>query len=466
MAQVLVNPRDSSDWSRKDLRMPGHAWTEEQGTFEVSAPTPGPWRIDALGSRRIAGSPPGSQVRHEPWTAWIPEVVSASSDLTLVLQPPVDLDGRVVDEQGDAIPIFTVQTASYLHAEDRVQTQSTQSFESSDGKFRLTGIARGRTRVAATADGYVLLGRGEFVEAPLLEGSVTIRMVRAATVSGRVVDPSGRPVSGASVLAYPKGTRTAFRELFADLNPECTTNTDDEGGFRLPGLSPEVTSIVCSAEGHVENEPLDFDLRPGQSLGDLVLHLRVGGRLTIEIPPDPEGRAWAGKVWIYSMDESLSREAKPGAKGIWSIDHLLPGTYEANAESTDSRPRPGMTASVFVRDRETKHVVLGSPPEHPVRISGRVLRNGEPVGAGRVTAFVPRWLWASADRSVDVDASGHFALTLDEPGPVTLVWWPPRPSGLGCETHVLVRPGSEQVVDLVGQSRTVTRGCARDVCLF
>jgi hypothetical protein len=64
------------------------------------------------------------------------------------------------------------------------------------------------------------------------------------TLSGQVVDPDGKPVSGAQIVATMRKTFTSIPRL-TDNGPPPWTTTDKEGRFRLEQLPDEPLGIMA-----------------------------------------------------------------------------------------------------------------------------------------------------------------------------------------------------------------------------
>src|SRR5439155_10475456 len=83
------------------------------------------------------------------------------------------------------------------------------------------------------------------------------------TISGRIVDPKGLAVPGATVtITGPQGTKTVV--------------TDSTGRFVAPFLTPGVYSIRAELQGFKVVERKDVTVRLGQT-ADLPLTMEVGG---------------------------------------------------------------------------------------------------------------------------------------------------------------------------------------------
>src|SRR5688500_11959553 len=95
-----------------------------------------------------------------------------------------------------------------------------------DGRFVFTLPSRAAVTVTATKAGYAAMT--EAVSASAIDDALTLRMVRGATISGRLVDAAGAPVAEMQVAV--RRSEAATGEL------QHVTTTDDLGEYRLGGL--------------------------------------------------------------------------------------------------------------------------------------------------------------------------------------------------------------------------------------
>lgn len=115
------------------------------------------------------------------------------------------------------------------------------------GRFTFDGLPAGRFAVTAAKPSFVTMslgqttpGVGTGVRLSLLQGQtivdVTIRLPRAAAISGRVVDDGGRPVRGAGIMLMQPRMINGERRLADTGNGFAAVRSDARGMYRVSGL--------------------------------------------------------------------------------------------------------------------------------------------------------------------------------------------------------------------------------------
>ncbi|MFZ5467917.1 MAG: carboxypeptidase regulatory-like domain-containing protein [Myxococcota bacterium] len=185
--------------------------------------------------------------------------------------PPGRVEGVVVDkEDGSPIDGAEVRLGSKTDAGEEFEYVVTGT----DGRFRFTGVESRSWNLVSRASGYA---EGQLAIAPS-ETGVLLPLARSWWVSGRVLDPAGRPI------------------------PSFTVGTEDvtsaEGRFRI-SPAPQVESLVISARGY-EKTIRSVAFFPGAlvELGDIRLEL---GPLVEVTALAPDGRP-VSPAWVYAVD--------------------------------------------------------------------------------------------------------------------------------------------------------------------
>jgi Carboxypeptidase regulatory-like domain len=116
------------------------------------------------------------------------------------------------------------------------------------GRFELRDLPAGRYTLSALKGGFVSVQYGqrrpsesgtplEIGEGQMLE-KVVIALPRGSVISGRITDEFGEPVANAVVTSLRYGYAGGVRRLLPAAGQNSRDTTDDQGHFRLFGLSP------------------------------------------------------------------------------------------------------------------------------------------------------------------------------------------------------------------------------------
>jgi protocatechuate 3,4-dioxygenase beta subunit len=224
------------------------------------------------------------------------------------------------------------------------------------GRFALANVPAGRQTVLIRADGFFVeptTPNTPFVpraEVPVTIGAAPVAMpnvlmVRGGTISGKVVDPQGRPLPFVRVQAL----RPAAGPLNSGVMPDFANRmTDDRGEYRMFFVPPGEYVIRAQVQGGRPAGPVQP--RPGEVQ-----------TLVSTLFPDTTDMAQAGKVVVKSGEEvrgidisvkmeivTLPPPAPKPTGGVkisgLVIDGLLPIIGQADlllgSESDSAPPRP------------------------------------------------------------------------------------------------------------------------------
>jgi sarcosine oxidase gamma subunit len=168
---------------------------------------------------------------------------------------PIQVSGEgrvegVVKRQHGGEPISGVTvtlTAGSPGPPDAVSQRTT--ITDSSGRFLIENLSSGRYNISIRRDGYlfrqplsgainsgqVVIGQGRSVS------TVAFSMVQGGTISGRILDPAGRPAATALVTA----ARVFYDDGRPILGPAKTITTDDRGDYRLFWLEPGEYLVIA-----------------------------------------------------------------------------------------------------------------------------------------------------------------------------------------------------------------------------
>lgn len=230
------------------------------GTFRIELPRettwPGPGYL-------VADAPGIGRSRRVGYGAFVPEPFAAEVRRDIELLSCVTLLGRVTDIGGRGVAGARIRVAE----EDEVLATTT-----SDGSYVAYDVPAdpfdferwpGKLAVRVEAPGFL---HGEAAPVAAAPGDVVsvpaIVLRRGLTVSGRVVDPAGNAIAGATVRAEDRKTRTGA-----------------DGAFRIAGLREHWdVRVYASAPGWC-SQRIDVDGTKGPEVGPIEFRLDRGAEL-------------------------------------------------------------------------------------------------------------------------------------------------------------------------------------------
>jgi protocatechuate 3,4-dioxygenase beta subunit len=406
------------------------------GSFAVEGLGDGPFVVRASATPE---GPEGSQGGEPAWWA-AREGVRPGDDVALVLRAPFAVSGRVVDDRLEAIPRLALQVAELRGpgAGEGTYHEELVRLEDPDGVFHLDGLAAGTWAFTAHAEGHV--SKTLVTTIPAERDPLLIVLPRSASLAGTVVDPTGAPVAGAEVDFQPVGEARPWH-----LRPAVS---DENGRFELAGLPPTTTEVYAVHADWAPSERSMAVLAAGALLTGFVIELRPAGRLTGEVYRD--GRPAAGReVLVLGDTDEAGGSAVADGRGRFELGGLAAGDYVVTpVRDLDSELSAAdlEAAAVTLVAGQTTHVVLGLPPERPVRLRGRVSHSGEGAVGAEVLVFRSGASAMALPAETTSGGGGEFQVELEGPGCHLVVVTPP--GGPPSEFPVAVPRVSEVRVDL------------------
>jgi hypothetical protein len=313
---------------------------------------------------------------------------------------------------------------------DRITGWSVQT--DSKGQFEVAHLPAGSYYITVDpVSGFLRSSRTTY--ATLVEGGtaqVTISVVRAGAIEGRVRDEHGDPVLGAQVHAMRRINIGGYIELQGSLR----AMTDDRGRFRIFNVAPgehDVVATYMPPHRDLDDSPLlgyTNTYYPGSLTPNNARHVVVrGGRDTQRVDLtlatrrlvkvsvraiDSRGVPLEKEAWLHltrrdpvSLPTS-DRSGNPLKDGTVVFDGITPGDYYVIA-TTNYRLDEAAFVNVTVGDKD---VSLNVQTNAGARISGRMIVDGRPVGEGDDAASGRMNVSVSASRPL---RQGGFAYAKD-----------------------------------------------------
>lgn len=278
-------------------------------------------------------------------------------------------------------------------------------------------------------------------------------------VTGVVVDPAGRPISGAAVELAP--TATSHEVGVRILNgaeepaPAARAQSDAKGRFVLRASAPGLYRLVVRAPGKVAAERAPLIVCEDSELDPVELADDVGSTIRIT---DPAGRGLAG-VWVIASSAGVeqpgvwrtaARRGRTGADGVarlarregesLSVSIFAPGFAETSKEAVQA----ALEVALGLAQRGRKARVRAVEPA------------GKPVPGALVRAGSRAWPVARTD----ADGWAEVQVPAGEPASLWLSTadGPSEARKLTPETADLTIPLAAKPVVLAGRVRDAESG--------
>lgn len=416
---------------------------------EISIVGSGIWPARAVaagadGRFALEGVPPGvyevaarrASARAEPRRGLAVEA-GARIVLSFALTDGASLAGLVLDAAtGEPVAGAHVRAATEVLALDARTATS-----GPDGRFSIAGLAPGvDLHVDASADGFVSALAGTCAPG----GLCTLRLERAASLSGVVYDENARPVAGASIEIVGEGTfGTPVRLRSADLGlgvggvpgrlpvtaevpplpifgegphvapaPVVTharhasggaVRTNERGEFVVEGVPAGNLEVVARAAGYAPGRSAALRLAPGERRENVEIVLGQGGRIEGRVVDD-EGQGVASAVIEHRSElDPVPRILVTDQDGAFVLEGVR-GEVSLRAIAAG---RPPALGRVTVEASATTNTTLRLDPAG-LSVRGRVVdAHGRPIDGAQVRIESMR-PGGGVVRTVTTDALGEF----------------------------------------------------------
>ncbi len=353
-----------------------------------------------------------------------------SVEVEITLRRGVEIHGVVVDPAG--VPVAGAEIWRGPTRSDRethrIEARSAPVTRSGpDGSFHLPGFGpepvwawlaarhSGFAASAWTGVGY----QGFYTAAP----ERLVLRLRAPThsIAGTVrAAQGGAGLAGARIEIEPVGAERQQQPDGGtlDFDHALATVTAADGTFRLPNLVAGTWSLRASARGHAPGLQ-EVVLEEGVVVPPVEFRLENASRIALRVV-DPDGAPVVGVDCTLTAGRGTRPAGRTDREGRCSFADLPAGAARVLLEKSGfRRRREDITAEQVAAGEELVYVLEPRP-----RLLGRLLDASGTALAGwqvaarrepREPAGQTEWLGAAP-----TDASGSFALDLDDPAPVQL----------------------------------------------
>ncbi len=345
--------------------------TESDGRFHFQSVGTGSYWLWATASGRDgewAGSPDGTSAIEIEVNQHVPGL-----NLILHRPPPVEeplgeclVHGRVVATDGSAVESASVRVTAPGDFERRSATS--RSTTDAEGAFTVTARGYGPFSVHPLRLGFRSTMVSRVTPA---ETGIVLVLERLASISGRVVTPSGSaPERGFRVSAewVPQSQRASQPEPTRGLEGSArsahgtvrvgstrellATAGQADGTFVLEGVPIDVVAVVVRAHGFAIGRSAPIETTPGAWIEGVTIQLSVGGTVNGMVLSEDGQRVSHADVLLLPGEERHTFDfdlawstplatATTDANGRFSLDRVEPGSYDicaAHCELGRSRP--------------------------------------------------------------------------------------------------------------------------------
>jgi hypothetical protein len=146
------------------------------------------------------------------------------------------------------------QPGIYFNIPYRAADERFGASSGGDGRFELSGLCKGAYVVKVEAPGRAWAERKAFIAPDPQPGPVEFVLDQGDSISGRVLDPQGKPIAGATVTSsqrqhFENGELRYTAGVIMD-----GVRTDAAGRFRLGGLQEGRYILEVKAAGFKDRE--------------------------------------------------------------------------------------------------------------------------------------------------------------------------------------------------------------------
>ena len=314
-------------------------------------PPPG-GTTDAAGRFEVRNLPAGSydlQVRARGFARLtvpglgVPEGTGSTDLGTVVMAPGLAVLGMVADAQGR--PVEGAEVRARAATRDPMDLPMNRdpgpadTVTAADGSFALEDRSPGESLDLTASHAGFGPGTAPGVAVPS-EAPVRIVLNANARVSGRAVDPDGRPVARASIfVSEQRSMSMGGQSMITSSGRFHRATSDEDGAFSVADVSPGQIRVSARAPRRQPAEIEGLEVKAGQDLTGVDVVLRPGasveGRvLAPDGTPVREAQVSVTQASPSDFTSFSPLSATTDGDGRYQIDGVPPGpqTLEAHAE--------------------------------------------------------------------------------------------------------------------------------------
>jgi len=261
------------------------------------------------------------------------------------LEPGKVIAGRVVSPERRGVPGIQIEA---LCQSGTLQSQGNAT-SGSNGEFLIEGLAEGLYAVRVTASHYDAQPL-QRIEAGATD--VLIELFEQATVTGKVVDPQGQPVSAFTVKAR---TANEVSKVYGSIVAQKNVKGSRDGTFELKGVPEGAYVIEADADGYAASFSDTISATQGLVTSDVIVRMTLGGSVSgivlegysrtpvVGAEITTLDNDWMeGDIWemFGAIEPPATTKAKvtTDSSGRFRVDLMTPGIYQVQIKAKGYTP--------------------------------------------------------------------------------------------------------------------------------
>lgn len=329
------------------------------------------------------------------------------------------LYGSVLDASGGAIAKARLRVAGLAGGESDDKGEYSVCVETSSGPpnqiVRVEADGYGTIQVIIDLNGEL---RYDFV------------LVPEAVLVGQVVTTEKKPVAGARVVALPDPSEGPHHIASG------WAISDEDGRFRVPGLSPGHYRLLAKAEGYASTTPVEAILQAGTAQKEVVLVVSATAKVTGHVVMADKPVAGAAVVVFLGAGIGITAGAVSQDDGSFTLQGVPMGKVKLNVQPYEVVAPKELDVNAPTVDNVKVEVAALAA------IHGKITRKGQPVKDGTISGpSIP-------EGTVRAKSDGTYEVKGLKPGPQTFFGSSEDEKAFAVPEKVVVAAGEDKLVDI------------------
>ncbi len=305
------------------------------------------------------------EVDHPEFGFWSNQKVPVGSrDLQVLLSRLGGVRGVVVNPEGNTVPSFIVEPQPKGNASIRKKLKARNYTGTAGGNFEYTGIPAGIYDIQIRSSGYSVSTFPNVEVTDRVSDLGRVVLEEGGIISGSVVDPSGRPIPGATVRVIggisrfnsPTGISGGSRR------DRSSTETDSRGAFEFRNLKGGPVSLQVTSKDYMTQRIDKIDPNVSSESRNLRIVLELGCEI-FGVVTDAAGNAQNGVSVFLTGDRPGTNDRRAtNSEGRFHFQGLASGKYNVMAQQIgrikDGATNPSVEVHLAPGDQQEVELIF------------------------------------------------------------------------------------------------------------